>query len=179
MATTHRSLIREARIQSGVGVRELARRAGVSPGAVTQWEQSETAGVIRERTLARALDVLGTTPETMRARTAPEFRNRLERREDRVTLELHRAVAMKLIADPDTVLSKVASEARRIEVNLRGRAVDDLAEWVALAQTRRLDLLIALMLGTDHKAVNMRQVSPFGGILSDDERMTAIGRATA
>ena len=177
MNTNNVSLIREARIASGVGVRELARRAGVTPGAVTQWEQSEAAGVIRERTLERVLGALGTTPDKMRARTAPDFGSRLERREDRVALELHRAIALKLIAEPESVLSRVEVEATRIRPNLRGRAVDALDEWLTHARSTRLDLLITLMLGTDHKSVNLRQVSPFGGILTEDERIEAIGRA--
>jgi transcriptional regulator with XRE-family HTH domain len=178
MTATHRSLIREAREQLGVGVRELARRAGVTAGAVTQWEQSESAGTIREATLERALRSLCTTPEEMRQQTKPNFVGRLERREDRVALELHRAVAMKLVDDPHQVLSKVIRESKRIRPNLQGCAVDDLDEWVDLAMSSRLDLLISVMLGTDHRSVNLRQVSPFGGILSETERMTAIGRAT-
>jgi len=173
------SLIRHARLERGVGVRELARLAQVTPGAVTQWEQSEIAGLIRESTLSRALAAMNTTPAQMRKRAEPNFQNRLERREDRISLELHREVAKKVVANPDLALARITDEARRIRPNLRGSALQQLDEWVRLCNEFRPDLLISLMLGTDPNSINMRQISPFGGILTEMERRDAIGRATA
>lgn len=56
MSTT---LIRDARTRAGLGVREFARRAGVSAPAILRWEQSEVAGTIQIATLTRALELLG------------------------------------------------------------------------------------------------------------------------
>lgn len=56
MSTT---LIRDARTRAGLGVREFARRAGVSAPAILRWEQSEAAGAIQITTLTRALELLG------------------------------------------------------------------------------------------------------------------------
>src|SRR5690606_6600123 len=44
---------------AGLGVREFARRAGVSAPAILRWEQSEVAGTIQIATLTRALELLG------------------------------------------------------------------------------------------------------------------------
>ena len=172
------SLIRHARLERGIGVRELARLAHVTPGAVTQWEQSEMAGLIREATLSRALAAMNTSPEQMRRRAEPNFQNRLARREDRVSLELHREVAKKVVANPELALARITDEARRVRPHLRGSALQQLDEWVRLCNVRRLDLLITLMLGTDPNSINMRQISPLGAILSETERREAIGRAT-
>jgi hypothetical protein len=57
--------------------------------------------------------------------------------------------------------------------------LQQLDEWVRLCNEFRPDLLISLMLGTDPNSINMRQISPFGGILTEMERRDAIGRATA
>lgn len=56
------NLIQTARIEAGVTGVELARRLGVTPGAVSQLERSERDGSIRWESLERALAVLGRRP---------------------------------------------------------------------------------------------------------------------
>jgi transcriptional regulator with XRE-family HTH domain len=156
-------------------VRELARRAGVTPGAVTQWEDSERRGVIRRSTIDRALHALGTS--LAEEETATGSRD-LERREDRVTLELHRVVAHKLVDHPDAVTADAIRHLALLRKRVRGDSAHALVdEWERLLTAGRLGALIDVLLGTDSWAVDMRQVSPFAGALSDDERLAAIGRA--
>lgn len=170
----HPRPVRDARSRRGVGVRELARLAGVSPGAVTQWEASEARGSIRRATVERALRALGSSLAEEYPHPEP-----LARREDRVALELHRAVAVKLIDRPEDVLAVVPDNLRRIRDRVRGAAARSWAdEWERLTTSDRLGPLIDAMLGCDRRSVNLRQVSPFAGVLTNDERVRAIGRAS-
>jgi transcriptional regulator with XRE-family HTH domain len=148
------STIRRARTRAGVGVRQLARQLGVTPKAVTDWEKSEELGTVQINTIERALDALG---------------------EERVARELHRAAAKKLLDDPEAVLRVVPSNVDRLRRQVRGSSAESwLDEWSELGQTGSLGGLIDVMLGTDQRSINMRQTSPFLGVLTQSERISAI-----
>ena len=168
--------IKTARQRRGIGVRALARMAGVTPGAVTQWEKSEEQGKLRESTLRRVLAAMDTTLET---EFPPPSYSALARREDRVALELHRAVAAKLVMDPDVVLSVVSANIRSMRERVQGNAAQaGLERWGFMAHNRQIGPLIEQMLSTDSLSISMRQTSPFMGVLSEQERVAAIERAS-
>lgn len=174
------SHIRRARQRSGVGVRELARRLQVSPATVLDWERSEERGTVQMNTVERALEQLGESlvTGTRRVNTAPG--EDLVRREDRVTLELHRAVAVKLLQNPTAVLAVVPENLAKLRAGVRGEAARSwVDEWTELTQGFRIGALVDVMLGTDQRSRDMRQASPFLGVLDHTERIDAIRRASA
>jgi transcriptional regulator with XRE-family HTH domain len=173
------STIRRARLRAGVGVRQLARKLDVTPKAVTDWEKSEEQGTVQLNTIQRALDALGEQIVIgSRRRTSHNSEQMLERREERVALELHRAVAKKLIGDPETVLRVIPGNIDRLRGQVRGDSADSwLDEWSELAQAGSLGGLVDVMLGTDQRSINMRQSSPFLGVLTQPERLAAIDLA--
>ena len=168
-------MLRRTRLRLGLGVRDLARRAGVAPSAVTQWEHSEARGVLRRSTLKRALGAMGTSIEA--EDIALHSSTPLERREDRVALELHRAVARQLVDRPDDVLDRVPENVRRMRPRVRGGAVALLEVWSDLAARREIGRLVDVMLSPSLRAIEMRQISPFAGVLSEEQRARAIERA--
>jgi transcriptional regulator with XRE-family HTH domain len=173
------STIRRTRLARGVGVRELARRLGVTPGAVNQMEHSEARGAIQLGTLNRALIAIGGQVGTGPARgtsTGPDY---FEHREDRVAWELHVEVAKKLLNDPDGVRGVIAQNVRRMRAHVRGQLVNEwLDRWVELS-VAPLGEVIAAMLATDELGREMRKNGPFMGVLSQAERLEAIDRAAA
>lgn len=176
------SSIKRVRISQGLSVREFSRRLGVTPGAVSQMERSEAAGKIGVGTLRGALANLGEdlVVTSQRRMDEPLCRHRapFARREDRVTYELHRAVAKKIIDDPDPVLSRVPDNLEKMRRNVRGPLMERwLAEWESLVQGP-IGNLIQVMLGEDNEAKEMRQNSPFSGSLTQAERLDAITRAS-
>jgi transcriptional regulator with XRE-family HTH domain len=169
------STIRRARQRTGVGVRQLARELGVTPKAVTDWEKSEEQGTAQLNTIQRALDALGEHLVIGSRRRTSHDPEQLERREERVALELHRAVAKKLVGDPETVLRVVPRNIERLREQVRGdSAASWLDEWAELARNRSLGGLVDVMLGTDQRSIDMRQTSPFLGVLTQPERLAAI-----
>ncbi|HEX4059017.1 MAG TPA: hypothetical protein VHX87_11980 [Galbitalea sp.] len=181
LESTHASTIRRARARGGVGLRELARRLGVTPKAVSDWEKSEELGTVQVNTINRALNALGEDVVIgSRRRIAENSQSQLDRREERVTRELHRAVALKLVEDPEAVLRVVPSNIDRLRQQVRGADASSwLEEWAELSQSRRIGDLIDVMLGADRRSINMRQTSPFGGVLNRADRLEAIERARA
>ena len=91
-------------------------------------------------------------------------------REQERSLWLHRAVAVKVRADPESVLERAARNLERMEGVHHGAVA---RQWVRLwrevldeGATRVLDVLT----GTTAYDVEMRQNSPFAGVLPDQER---------
>ena len=85
---------------------------------------------------------------------------------------------MKLLSEPAPVLALVPANIARQRKHVRGPGAHAwLDEWEALT-SGPLEPLIALMLDTSAHSIDMRQVGPFIGVLTDAERLEAIARAT-
>jgi transcriptional regulator with XRE-family HTH domain len=172
------TLIRDARHRRAVGVRELARRCGVTAPTVVDWERSEAAGAIQVGTLYRALAAMGERLAVRSRAETIEF-DPLERREQRLGLELHRSIAIKLVADPELVLESARQRLGSMRPSLRGGALAWLDQWEQLIEDRDVGGLIVVMLGTTQHDIDMRSVSPFTGLLSPEEREEVLARASA
>ncbi|HEX4445035.1 MAG TPA: hypothetical protein VHZ81_15800 [Galbitalea sp.] len=171
------TVIKDARATHALGVRELARRCQVAASTVVDWERSEAAGTIQWGTLARALEAMGErlTISRHRAESEPV---RLDRREHRLGLELHRKIAVKLIEDPRRVLQVGRERLARSRENVQGGAKAWVDEWDALIELGSLGKLIDVMTGTSQRDLDLRSVSPFVGLLSADEREDVLVRAS-
>lgn len=174
------SSIKRARLARGLSVRGFARQLGVTAGAISQMERSEAAGKIGVDTLRRALGALGEdlVVTTRRHGSGRAHRAPFERREERVAYELHRAVAKKFIDDPEFVLSLIPGNLSRLRENVRGPLAQQwLDEWERRA-SGPIGEFVQTMLGEDDQAKEMRQNSPFAGVLTQAERLEAISRAS-
>ena len=172
------STIRRARLAHGVGVRELARRLGVTPGAVSQMERSEAKGVIQMDTLQRALAAVNDFAVAETTPAQEETTDDFVRREDRIAWELHIEIAKKLLANPDAVRNLMPANVENLRAHVQGRLVNEwLDRWLQLSSAP-LGELLGAMLATDETGREMRQNGPFMGVLSQVERVNAIHRAT-
>lgn len=102
---------------------------------------------------------------------------RLTHREDWVSLLLHKYVVDKLHSNPSFVLDIAGANllknapAPGLENSMAGQWF---AEWVNLVVAKDIDGITALCLGEMVHDADMRQVSPFAGVLTQDERLSAI-----
>lgn len=161
-----------------MGLRELARACDVAGPTVVDWERSEAAGTIRIETLQRALAAMGERLVVASRPDGVDFKP-LERREHRLGLELHRSIAVKLVADPEAVLESGRGRLGPIRAGLRGGALTWLDRWGGLIADSDIGGLIVVMLGTSQHDIDMRSVSPFTGLLTSDERSEVLARALA
>jgi excisionase family DNA binding protein len=104
----------------------------------------------------------------------PRGRSAVLTRDQRRSLWLHRAVAGKLALDPDGVRRK----ARRNLAHLRavhpdGRVRDDFGLWEALLDGP-LDNLFEVLGSRSPRALELRQNTPFAGVLTEEERLRAL-----
>lgn len=134
----------------GMSVRKIAEVTGVSPS-------------VSQRLLEKAK---GSRP-------------RLTRREERVSYELHRVVAEKLIKDPEPALMKARTNLQTMALRARDSHIHGLvAEWKKLIDGGDVNQLVDIMLRPDERGIDLRQMTPFAGVLTQEERLIAIHKAS-
>ena len=159
--------IRRLRALAGLTQVDMAWRAGTSQPTVAAYEsgsKSPTARTLERIAAALAFSVV--------YEFVPEMT-----REERCSLALHRAIADKLIEDPEGVIARARRNLIRMrEQNPQAAAL--LAEWSTL-----LDLsperLAANMVDPRPDARELRQVTPFAGVLTPEERSEVYRRFAA
>lgn len=99
------------------------------------------------------------------------------RREYRVALELHRALAAKLPTEHERIRAiGHRNIAKMLESQLSPIARSWVDQWAELLDGDPLQLKVA-MLAPGLDAADMRQMAPFAGALTQEERIDAIQRA--
>ncbi len=150
--------IQDLRTSAQVTQTALASAAGTSQPTIAAYESGAKSPTIRtiERlasSVGREAVVVYVTPLT---------------REDRRSLLLHRRIAGKLLADPEDVL-KIAGRNLAHMVDRHPGARTLFEEWEDILK-RPVDAIIDAMLDPGVHARDLRQVTPFAGVLSASER---------
>lgn len=164
--------IRAARQRAGLTQVELARRAGTSQAAVAAYERNrKTPGLATLSRLAaemRARLKIEIVPEA-----DDEYRERPVEdlsREERRSLWLHREIAARIQADPEsakTLARRNLAGLRQADVAKRGEQWR--REWEALLDGP-LDTMLVALCSTSQHAAQLRQTAPFAGLLAPRER---------
>ncbi len=150
--------IRELRGAADLTQQQLAAAAGTSQSTVAAYESGRKSPTWR--TVERLASATG---QTIEVRFVP-----LLTREDRRSLALHRAIAECLQAEPEVVLAKARSSLSRMR-SLHPGARPLLDEWEVLLR-RPLSALLPVLSDPSPWARELRQVTPFTGILSAGDR---------
>jgi len=161
-------LVRKMRLNSGQPLRELARRAKTSAPALVDYQAGRHEP--RLSTLQRLAEASGCDliVELRPRLTPPELR----------TLALHEAVVERLHEDPELVLGTARAQLEVMRnADKENRASTYLRTWSRLLEGP-IDELVATMVSTDQPARDLRQSSPFGGVLSEKARLDVVRRAT-
>ncbi|ADG73703.1 DNA binding domain protein, excisionase family [Cellulomonas flavigena DSM 20109] len=96
--------------------------------------------------------------------------------DQRRSLYLAYAIAGKLVQDPTLLDVARQNLARMRERHTRGRPAQWLREWQELLDGP-LDALLAALTSPSQRSRELRQNSPFAGVLTDAERMAALRAA--
>ena len=121
---------------------------------------------------------LGSSPAVIQAALrAAKGRHPVARREERFPFELHVMLGMRLHEEP----SRLRSVARTNLEKMRGTPRAEIAarwldRWEELLELPD-DELEQAMLGDDEESRDLRQISPFAGALSAEDRLVAMKKA--
>ena len=157
-------LVKKMRRNCGHPLRELASRAATSAPALVDYEAGRHEP--RLSTLERIAKASGCD-------LIVELRPRLTESESR-SLALHESVAFHLRQRPREVV-RLAHEnialMRSVDTEQHSKVYFD--EWQRLLDGPT-DVLIAVAVSTDQSSRDLRQCTPFAGVLSDDERLDVL-----
>lgn len=150
--------VRLLRLFVGRTQQDLATLVGTSQSAVAAYEGNRKSPTWR--TIERMAEAAGYEAEV---RFVPQLT-----REDRRSLMLHEAIAARLRAEPEAVLSHARASLARMR-SLHPGATPLLDEWQCFLR-RPVDALLPVLTDPMPRARELRQVTPFAGILSAAER---------
>jgi transcriptional regulator with XRE-family HTH domain len=148
---------------------ELARISGVRQPSISQILSGAIS--MSDEHLDRLLACMGYQAEVIRRLTRPDL-TRSERR----SWLLHRQLARHLSRETlDRWRPVMQSNCERLRGNVQGEPHErNLARWEAAIEAGDLGGLHRVLTGLDRDAIEMRDVSPMGGLLSDRERSEAL-----
>lgn len=160
------ALVLAARLEAGLSQRGLAELAGTSGATIAAYELGTKEP--RLSTLARIVEAAGMTIDWRYQPAAT--RSVGMTREDARSLALHRVIATRLLADPNAVIAKARQNLRRMRhANSDGSADRWFDQWERLL-AGPISGIVAVLVSHDQEARDLRQVTPFAGVLSDNER---------
>lgn len=171
--TTRDEILRQVMLETGTTQAELSRISGVRQPSISQYLSGR--GHLSDDMLDRLLSCMGFRLEVVR-RPVQQRLGRSPRR----SWELHRRLASHLT-------SKTLSEWRptmlhsltRLRAGTRGQPhLRNLDRWQHLIEDGDLSGLRRVMTGLDTESVEMREVSPMRGLLTQTERSEVLGPAS-
>ncbi len=148
---------------TGVTQAGLAEAAGTSQPTIAAYETGRKSPTLR--TIRRLAESVGLA---MRVQFHPPLT-----REDRRSIWLHRAIARRLEEQPRRVLRRARTTLKKMRTaNPGARQLVD--EWAVLLK-RSVPELIPVLTDPGARARELRQVTPFAGVLSAEERAREYG----
>ncbi|MDQ3756334.1 MAG: helix-turn-helix transcriptional regulator [Actinomycetota bacterium] len=146
------------RARRGFTQAQLAARAGTSQPTVAAYEADSKSPTLRTlRQLARACDL------EAHVVFVPALT-----REDRRSLFLHVAISRRIVADPEVALMRARRNLRTM-ANANPGAAPLLREWRRIIDNG-IDRVLYVLADPGEHARELRQVTPFAGILSAADR---------
>lgn len=161
-------------LSAGMSQSELARISGVRQPSISQFVSCRAP--FSDDMLERLLACMGYRLEVVRRPVRPDLR-----RADRTRWLLHRRLAADL--DPDSFerwMPRIKRNLDQLRREVRGEPhLSNIDRWERMATDRDLAVLRRAMTGLDQDAIEMREVSPLGGILPQEDREHALAKGAA
>ncbi len=165
-------LLREVMSRVGVTQSELARVSGVRQPSISQFLSGRVE--LSDEQLDRLLSCMGYRLEVVRRPVEPDL-TRSERRSWR----LHRQLSSHLTRDrlPEW-RPTIERNLERLRDRVTGQPhLRNLERWTALVEGGDVLGLHRVLTGLDRDSIEMREVSPMSGLLSEDERARVLAMA--
>lgn len=162
-------VLREVMVETGITQSVLARMSGVRQPSISQFLSGRVD--LSDQQLERLLSCMGYRLEVTRRPVQPEL-TRSERR----SWLLHRRLSSRLTATSlEEWMPRIERSLARERGAVHGRAhLGNVERWQQLADARDLGGLHRVMTGLDRDSIEMREVSPMGGLLPEDERLDVL-----
>lgn len=147
----------------------LSRVSGVHQPSISGFLSGRIE--MSDEMLERLLSCMGCQLEVVRRWVRPEL-TRSVRRSWRLHRQLSRHLGVDTLEEWEPV---IRLNLDRLEQGVRGQPhLRNLERWRALVENRDVTGIRRVMTGLDSDSIEMREVSPLGGLLPEDERRRAL-----
>jgi transcriptional regulator with XRE-family HTH domain len=165
-------LLREVMRETSTTQSQLSRMSGVHQPSISQFLTGKID--MSDEQIDRLLSCMGYRLEVVRRSGSPHL-TRSERRSWR----LHRHLSSQLTRSTfDEWRPQLGRNLKRLGKSVQGQPhLRNLDRWRSLVRSGDVSGMHRVLTGLDRDSIEMREVSPFGGLLSDDERTEILGRA--
>ena len=158
-------LLREVMVQTGTTQSELSRLSGIRQPSISQFLSGKVE--LSDDQLDRLLSCMGYRLEVVRRPVVPEL-TRSERR----SWGLHRRLSTHLTPSSlEAWRARIEGNLERLRSRVKGQPhLRNLERWQSLIDRGDLPGLHRVLTGLDRESIEMREVSPMAGLLSQEER---------
>lgn len=162
-------VLRSVMADTRTGQSELARISGVRQPSISQFLSGRTP--LSDEQLDRLLSCMGFRLQITRWPVRPELT-----RSARRSWLLHREVARKLTRQTlHSWRPTIAKNLLHLRAGVAGEPhTTNIGRWEALVAEGNLPRLHRVLAGLDRDSIEMREVSPMSGLLSDEERRSTL-----
>lgn len=170
--STRGQILRQVMSQTGVTQSELSRISGVKQPSISQYLSGRIE--MSDDMLDRLLSCMGYAVEIVRRPVKVEMNRSVQR-----TWRLHRQLSTHLSSENlERWRPTMVRNLDRLKEGVQGQPhVRNLERWRHLIEQRDLPGLRRVMTGLDLDSIQMREVSPMGGLLPQDERSRVLETA--
>lgn len=164
-------VLREVMLQTGTTQSELSRFSGVRQPSISQFLSGKVD--LSDEQLDRLLSCMGYRLEVVRRPVVAKL-TRSERR----SWGLHRRLSSQLTRSTlEAWRPTIERNLERLWSSVKGQPhLRNLERWQSLIERRDVLGLHRVLTGLDRESIEMREVSPMGGLLSDEERSEVLRR---
>ena len=167
---TKGDLLRQVMSETDTTQTMLSRFSGVRQPSISQFLSGKVE--MSDEQLDRLLSCMGYRLEVVRRPVAPELTH-----SERRSWMLHRRLATHLTRETlavwvPTIERNISRERRAVRGTGHVQSVD---RWEGMVERRDVLALHRVMTGLDRGSIEMREVSPLGGLLPEMERLEVMG----
>ncbi len=162
-------LLSEVMSETGTSQSELSRVSGVHQPSISQMLSGRIE--MSDEQLDRLLSSMGRRLEVVRRPVVPSLT-----RSERSSWRLHRQLSTSLDRSRlEEWRPTLTHNLSRLRQGVRGQPHErNLERWESLIETGDVPGLHRVLTGLDRGSIEMREVSPFGGLLSSGERRAVL-----
>lgn len=167
--TDRGDVLREVMLETSTTQSELSRLSGVRQPSISQFLSGKVD--LSDDQLDRLLSCMGYRLEVIRRPVVPE----LTRSESR-SWRLHRHLSTRLTRySLERWRPTIERNLERLRHSTRGQPhVRNIGRWESLLERGDLPGIHRVLTGLDRDSIEMREVSPMGGLLSQEDRTAAL-----
>lgn len=167
--STRGELLREVMSETGTTQTTLSRISGVRQPSISQFLSGKVD--LSDEQLDRLLSCMGYRLEVVRRAVEPDLTHS-ERRSWMLHLRLSSHLTKQSFED---WRPRLLENLDRVRGGVRGQVhLENVERWTDLISERDVNGLHRAMTGLDRRSIEMREVSPFSGLLPDDERLDVL-----